>query len=388
MQYRKMGKRGPEVSILGFGAMRLPYIGNDESKIDENEATRVMRYAIDNGVNYVDTAWGYHYGNCEPWMGRALKDGYREKVFLATKLPPWFVETREDCDKFLNQQLERLQTDYIDFYLLHALKQELWDKLKNVRVIEFLESALKDGRIRFAGFSFHGALSDFKNIVPDYDWTFCQIQYNFMDIHEQAGIEGLKFADERGLGVIIMEPLRGGNLAKQPPLSIQKLWDSSPVEHTPVDWALRWVWNHPEVTMLLSGMNSIEQVKENIAIASEVQVKSLTNDEINLIEKVRQAFLERTAVACTRCGYCMPCPAGVNIPATLRLYNEARMYENPTLASRVYYLMLKPEQQAPSCTECGQCEEKCPQNIPIREELKKAHAVLERKTGQEPDKKT
>ncbi len=371
-----MGKRGPEVSILGFGCMRLPVIDNDESKINEPEATRLLRYAIDHGVNYVDTAWGYHGGNSELWLGRALGDGYREKVFLATKLPSWLVETRDDCDKLLARQLERLQTDHIDFYLLHAVNKKNWETYRKIGVGDFLDSALNDGRIKYAGFSFHDTYEVFERVINGYDWTFCQIQYNFMDEHEQAGRKGLELAAGKGIGVIVMEPLRGGNLAKEPPREIKKIWKSAPVNRSYAEWALRWVWNHPDVSMLLSGMNAIEQVKENIAIASQVQPGCLLSNDLPIFAKVREAFRARIPVECTGCGYCMPCPYGVNIPICHRFYNEAVMYDNKASAKRVYHLLLKPENQASSCVECGECEEKCPQNIQIMNNLKKVHTLL------------
>ncbi len=376
MQYRRLGKDGPEVSILGFGAMRLPIIDGDESKIDEPEATRVLRYAIDKGINYVDTAWGYHGGNSEPWLGNALKDGYREKVYLATKLPLIAIEKREDCDRFLNEQLERLQTDYIDFYLLHAVNGDLWDKTTKIGIREFLDTALEDGRIRYAGFSFHGKYAAFEKVVDEYDWSFCQIQYNFMDQEEQAGRKGLEYAAERDLGIVIMEPLRGGNLAKEPPEEIKRIWDNAPYQRSYAEWALRWIWDHSAVSIALSGMNTISQVEENIALASEVTPNSLSPKEHEIINNVKEAFRDRIPVACTQCNYCMPCPAGVNIPISLKLYNDAVMYKNIPAAARVYNIILKSDQQAPACTDCGECEEKCPQEIAIRDALKKAHAML------------
>ena len=262
MLYRKIQKSGDELSILGFGCMRLPL--KEDGTIDEERARKQVHYAIDNGVNYVDTAWPYHMGNSEPFLGRALADGYREKVKLATKLPSWMVESREDMDKFLNAQLEKLNTDHIDYYLIHSLVGSLWDRVEKLGVADFLDKAKADGRIINAGFSFHGSGEDFRRIVDGYDWDFCQIQYNFLDEKNQAGTKGLEYAASKGLGVIIMEPLRGGNLARMVPPAIEEIWDEAKEKHTPAEWALRWVWNHPEVTVVLSGMNEETTLKRTL----------------------------------------------------------------------------------------------------------------------------
>jgi hypothetical protein len=247
-----MEKTGDKLSILGFGAMRLPQLNG---KIDEERSTRQIRNSIDQGVNYIDTAWPYHGGASEPFLGRALGDGYREKIKLATKLPQWAVRSREDMDFYLNQQLEKLQTDHIDYYLIHSLDGPCWERIKEFGVADFLDKAKQDGRIVNAGFSFHGNREDFKGIVDGYDWDFCQIQYNYLDDKRQAGREGLEYAASKGLGVIVMEPLRGGNLAADPPTEVQAIWQEADVKRTPVEWALRWIWNQPEVTVVLSGMN-------------------------------------------------------------------------------------------------------------------------------------
>ena len=276
MLYRKFGKTNEMVSALGFGCMRLPILpGGDQSKIDYDKATKLVRFAIDEGVNYIDTAYPYHGtgmgggGASELFVAKALKDGYREKVKLATKLPSWLIKTREDMDKYLNEQLQRLETDSIDFYLIHALNADTWAVLKNLGISEFLDSAIKDGRIKYAGFSFHDKLPLFKEIVDYYDWSFCQIQYNYLDENFQAGTEGLKYASKKGLGVTIMEPLRGGKLAANLPKEALDVFDKAEIKRTPVDWALSWVWNHPEVSVVLSGMNEMNQIVENIKTASE-----------------------------------------------------------------------------------------------------------------------
>ncbi len=373
MKYRTFGTLDWEPSALGFGAMRLPIIDNDSSKIDEKEATLMIHYAIDHGVNYVDTAYPYHKGTGESFLGRALKDGYRERIKLATKLPCWLVEKHDDFDRYLNEQLERLKTDHIDFYLLHALREETWRKMMDLSVFDWAETAVRDGRISYLGFSFHDSYELFKEIVDAYDWTFCQIQYNYMDEEFQAGTQGLKYAASRGLGIIVMEPIRGGQLAC-PPDNIQKLWETAPKKRTPADWALQWVWNHPEVSLVLSGMSTLKQVKENIASADQSEY-ILTDEELTLIARVRDMYRELCPIPCTKCNYCMPCPNGVNIPDILEIYNELVMYSDEKGARRAYQF-LKEEERADKCVQCGECEEKCPQSIEIREELSKAHSHL------------
>jgi predicted aldo/keto reductase-like oxidoreductase len=376
MQYRKFGKHNIDVSALGFGCMRFPILNEDEGKINEEEAIKMLRYAIDNGVNYVDTAYPYHKRNSEIVVGKALRDGYREKTKLATKLPVWLVKSYEDCDKFLNEQLDKLQTDHIDFYLLHSLDKESWDKIKELNILKFVDSALKDGRIKYAGFSFHDEFDLFKEIVDSYDWDFCQIQYNYMDEEYQAGTKGLEYAASKNMAVIIMEPLRGGKLAGNPPEDIKNLWNSAAEKRTPVDWALRWVLNHPEVSVVLSGMGSMEQVIENIKTVNDSKANSLKRDELNVISKVRDKYNDLIKVGCTGCNYCMPCAAGVNIPRNFSLYNQAFMYNNLDMYKKAYVKFLDEKSRASSCIECGKCEGLCPQGLPIRSLLKDAHNAL------------
>ncbi|HPS02884.1 MAG TPA: aldo/keto reductase, partial [Candidatus Sumerlaeota bacterium] len=265
MLYRKMPKNGDELSILGFGCMRLPML---ERKIDEPRAIRQIRDAIEHGINYFDTAWPYHAGESEILLGKALRDGYRDRVKVATKLPSWMIKSRADMDRYLNTQLKKLQTDHIDYYLLHSLDGKSWANLARLDVLEFLDQARKDGRIVNPGFSFHGLGEDFKPIVDAYPWIFCQIQYNYLDEDYQAGTAGLEYAASKGLGVIVMEPLRGGNLGlPTPPPAIAAIWNEAPVRRTPAEWALRWVWNHPEVTVVLSGLNDEAHIAENRTIA-------------------------------------------------------------------------------------------------------------------------
>lgn len=379
MLYRTLGKTNEKVSALGFGCMRLPIIDGDVTKIDEKKAIEMIRYAIDEGVNYVDTAYPYHGtgmgrgGESEPFVGRALKDGYREKVNLATKLPSWLIKTREDMDKYLNEQLERLQTDKIDFYLVHALNRGVWENLKKLGIDDFLNSAIKDGRIRYAGFSFHDNLDVFKEIVDYYDWSFCQIQYNYLDENFQAGTEGLKYAADKGLGVVIMEPLRGGKLVRDIPEEVTNVFGEAEIKRSTVEWALRWVWNHPEVSVVLSGMNVIDHITENLRIASEALPSSLTEKEVEIMDKVIKVYRQRTKVNCTGCQYCMPCPAGVNIPKNFNLYNQYYMLSTPKTAGEYkaqYNAFVNASEKPDKCVECGKCESHCPQGIKIRQELK------------------
>lgn len=378
MLYRKFGKTNEIVSTLGFGCMRLPILGEgDPTKIDENKAVKLIRQSIDEGVNYVDTAYPYHGtgmergGASEPLVGKALKDGYREKVKIATKLPSWLIKTRDDMDKYLNEQLQRLNTNTIDFYLVHTIDRTTWPKLKEAGIDEFLNQAIKDGRIKHAGFSFHDKLDLFKEIVDYYDWSFCQIQYNYLDENYQAGTEGLKYAANKGLGIAIMEPLRGGKLINVPE-DVKDIFEQAEVKRTPAEWAFRWILNYPEVSVVLSGMNEIEQLSENIKIASEAEANSLTEKELELIEKAKGVFKEKIKVNCTACEYCMPCPVGVNIPRNFSCYNDYYMFGKSDM-----YNWLKPQQRASNCIECGKCEKHCPQGISIRKELKNVKEMFE-----------
>jgi predicted aldo/keto reductase-like oxidoreductase len=381
MLYRKVPKNGDELSILGFGCMRLA--SKADGSIDEERATKQVRYAIDHGVNYVDTAWPYHMEQSEPFLGRALADGYREKVKLATKLPSWMLNCREDMDYFLNSQLEKLKSDHIDYYLVHSLVGELWDKVEKLGVADFLDKAKADGRIINAGFSFHGAGKDFKRIVDAYDWDFCQIQYNFLDEKNQAGTKGLEYAASKGLGVIIMEPLRGGMLASHVPPAVIEIWDEAPTKRTAAEWALRWVWNHPEVTVVLSGMNDEKHIQENLAVADKAYPNSLTEAELQLVKRAERKYRELMKAGCTGCRYCMPCPEGVNIPVCFELYNSLHMSGNADEAKFLYAAMLSgilsagEPGLASQCVQCGKCLEKCPQHLEIPKLLESVAEELE-----------
>lgn len=362
--------------------MRLP--PDDKGVVDEARAIRQIRSAIDQGVNYMDTAWPYHEGKSEIILGKALKDGYREKVKVATKLPSWMINSRQDMDDYLNRQLEKLETDVIDYYLLHTLDGAAWDKLERLDVIDFMDKAQADGRIVNPGFSFHGAPGEFARIVDAYPWIFCQIQYNYLDIEAQAGTEGLKYAASKQLGVIVMEPLRGGNLglAEAPP-AIQAIWDEAEPKRTPVEWALRWIWDHPEVTVVLSGMNLEEHIAENLAIADAALPGSLTDDERERVKRVADKFRELMKTDCTGCCYCMPCPEGVMIPEIFETYNKLHMFGNEQEAKFVYAIRMsggvsgREPGYASLCVQCGECVEKCPQQIEIPDHLADAVEDLE-----------
>ena len=377
MLYRKFPRCPDELSILGFGCMRLPPPEGQQAggAIDVPEATRMIRTAIDNGVNYIDTAYPYHNGESERVVGRALGDGYRDRVFLATKLPSWLVTSREEMDTYLDEQLAKLATDHIDFYLLHGLGRETWENLSRLGVLEFLDNARADGRIRHPAFSFHDELPVFKEIVDAYEWTFAQIQYNYMDEQYQAGTPGLRYAADRDLGIVVMEPLRGGLLSGDVPAIHQHLMDA-PVRRTPSEWGLRWVWNHPEVTVVLSGMSTMEQVIENLAFAEQGVLESLPPEELAVVEKMRETFASRVKIPCTGCRYCMPCPNGVDIPECFKNYNQAYTYDAREKATGVYNWVLNGSFSggipgyASCCVQCGECEEKCPQGLPIRKHLK------------------
>ncbi|MGQ1785159.1 aldo/keto reductase [Saccharicrinis sp. GN24d3] len=386
MLYRKMPKSGDKISALGFGCMRFPVLDQDPSKIDESKATEMLHYAIEQGVNYLDTAFPYHGtgmgepGNSEPFLGKALKGSYRKKIKLASKLPSWSIQSRKDMDKYLNLQLKRLDTDCIDYYLLHTLSVDFWANLKKLGVTDFLDQAIKDGKIKHAGFSFHdNSKTLFKEIVDAYDWTLCQIQYNYLDEHYQAGKEGMQYAANKGMGVVVMEPLRGGSLAtKLPDAAVQAFQEVKP-ERTPAEWSLRWLWNHPEVTVILSGMNTMAHLQQNIKSANDAKANEMPGKELETIENVKSILHEKVRVGCTSCGYCMPCPVGVHIPQNFSYLNDFYRFDDKQTKSHtriMYSRLLSDKEKASACVECGKCEEHCPQHIPIREKLKEASETL------------
>ncbi|MEM2050774.1 MAG: aldo/keto reductase [Thermoproteota archaeon] len=374
MKYRRFGKLDWQVSALGFGCMRLPVIGNDHSKVDEPEAIRMIRYAIDHGVNYVDTAYPYHGGNGEIVVGKALRDGYRERVRLATKMPIWNINSREDMDRIFDEQLKKLQTEYVDFYLLHALNKNSWLKVKNLNVFDWAERVVSEDRIKHLGFSFHDDFEVFKEIIDAYDkWALCQIQYNYENEEVQAGTRGLKYAAGKGLAVVIMEPLLGGALANPPP-AVKQIWDEAGKD--PVEMALQWLWNKPEVSVVLSGMSTMDQVKRNIEFASRSGVGILSDEDLKLIARVHMKYRELRPIPCTRCGYCMPCPNGVDIPENFEVYNHGVAYNAIWSARWVYNNNIPAERRASACVGCRTCEEKCPQKIKISEWMQKVDKEL------------
>lgn len=377
MQYREVKKSGDQLSILGYGCMRFP---QKNGKIDEERTERQIRQAIEKGVNYFDTAW--IYPGSEVVLGRILAKGLRSQVKIATKLPPYMCRSTKDMYNIFEKQLGRLQTDYIDYYLMHALNNfAAWERLKSLGVLAFITEKKENGQIKQIGFSYHGDKEDFKKIIDDYDWDFCQIQYNYLDVNFQAGVEGLQFAYEKDVSVIVMEPLRGGSLVGKMPDEVKRLWGSAALKRSNVDWALRWLWNQKEVCCVLSGMNEEDHIDENIRIANETQINHLTVDEMNLYDQVKEAYLGLMKVGCTGCGYCMPCPYGVDIPTNFSFYNSKYLFDEKYPRMR-YMGMLGgmsggKSAYASQCTQCGKCEKHCPQNIPIRAKLKDVKNEME-----------
>lgn len=363
MQYRKFGNTGIEVSALGFGCMRLPI--HEDKTIDEEKAIAMIRHAIDNGVNYVDTAYPYHQGTSEIVVGKALQDGYREKVFLADKMPMFKIESEEEFDTILDEQLAKLGTDHIDFYLLHALNRERFEeKVKPFNLVKKMEEAKAAGKIRHIGFSFHDDLDTFKEIIDYYDgWEFCQIQYNYINTHHQAGTEGLKYAASKGLGVVIMEPLLGGKLANLAP----HVAAAFPEDKSQVEYALDWLWDQKEVSLLLSGMTEPDQVESNLTYASRSSVGMVTEDERAIYANAKEIFDRASLVDCTKCEYCMPCPFGLNIPGIFAAYNKSASHGMAD--GKAAYEAL--ETKADACHACHRCEKVCPQNIKISEVMPK-----------------
>lgn len=378
MKYRRFGKLDWQISALGFGAMRLPIVGNDAAKIDEPEAAKMIRHAIDRGVNYVDTAYVYHRGSSEAFLGRVLKNGYRERIKLTSKMPTWMINSQQDMDKYLKEQLARLQTDHLDFYLLHGLTKERWQKLNEFKVLHWAEKRIEEGKFEHLGFSFHDDLVTFKEIINSYDgWTLSQIQYNYVDSDYQAGTEGLKFAASKGLAVVVMEPIAGGRLSIKPPKPVQDIWDEADKKRTPAECALMWVWNQPEVSVALSGMSTMDQVIENLNSADRSAIGVLTKKELKLIARVAAKYKQLGFVACTGCRYCQPCPQGVNIPEIMSLYNEFYVKDKDDAIKEKYWEHITPETQAKRCQRCGACEKLCPQQLPIKEILSRAAMIFE-----------
>lgn len=379
MQYRVFGTIGWKVSALGFGAMRLPVSGGDPAgpDINEDEAIRMIRHAVENGTNYVDTAYPYHGGKSEVVVGKALRDGYRERVKIATKFPVWAMQQESDFERILQEQLDRLQTDHIDFYLLHALNRRTWKNcVLKYDLLGKCEQAIRDGKIKHLGFSFHDDFDAFVEILNGYDkWEFCQLQYNYMDTENQAGMKGLKMAAEKGLAVVAMEPLLGGRLAN-PPASVIEAVKEHKIDRSPANWALQWIWDQPEVSVVLSGMSNMAQLEENMQAADESGVGSLDSEGRALVSKMRDKYLEKSAVPCTKCSYCMPCPSGVNIPGLFSLFNDAYLYDNISNARTMFQWFIHEDERPNACVACRACEEHCPQQIKISEWMPKVQVLL------------
>ena len=375
MELRKMEKLGIETSLLGFGCMRFPT--NAEGKIDREKAQAMLDKAIAAGVNYIDTAYPYHNGESELFVGEALKKYDRASYYLATKLPVWFVKSVEDVDKYFNEQLEKLQTDYVDFYLLHAMGLSRWKEMVELGVVERLEELKAEGKIRYLGFSFHDSYEAFEEMLCARDWDFCQIQLNYMDTNEQAGMKGYKLAEERNIPLVIMEPIKGGMLVNYGE-DIKKKFNELDPKASIASFALRWVGSLPNVKVVLSGMSNMEQVEDNLKTFGDF--KCLSEEEAKGIDEIVNIINSRVQNGCTGCSYCMPCPAGVNIPKNFRVWNTYHMYQSYDAVRWNWETEMKDCEKAKNCVECGMCEAACPQALNIREDLKKVQEDLDNKS--------
>lgn len=375
MKYRTFGKLGIQGSAFGLGCMRFNGAASGDSVIDEQKAISLIRRAIDGGVTYLDTAYVYLDKTSEIVLGKALQDGYRDKVTIATKMPAEAVKNRADMEALLAEELAKLQTDHIDFYLMHGIDKEKWEYFKSIGAPEFFEEMKQAGKIRYKCFSFHGPYEDFEYIIKDNDWDMVQIQYNFMDVDNQAGTKGLELAGSLGIPVVIMEGLLGGRLANAPD-NVQALYDAFPVRRSPVEWAFRWLCNRPEIATVLSGCNEEAQVDDNLRIFDTVEPGIMTPDELKLMEDVRSAYNSRTKIGCTGCRYCMPCPNGVNIPGIFSAWNNVSLYNTDPKTDWNMQNILRNDETAEKCIQCGACEAACPQHLPIIDSLQAAWKEL------------
>jgi len=379
MKYRKFGNTEVEISALGFGCMRFPT--TEDGEIDEAKAIEMLRYGIDNGINYIDTAYMYHEYKSEDLVGKALQDGYREKVYLATKSPVFMMDSEAEFEKILNEQLEKLQTPYIDFYLLHSLFDECWEeKVVKWKLIEKMEKAKADGKIKHIGFSFHDEYDVFKKMIDYYDkWEFCQIQMNYVDVSRQATLEGMKYAADKGLGVIIMEPLLGGKLSNLP----ARVAECFTAEKTQTQWALEFLWDKPEVSFLLSGMSSMQHVIENVESAKNSSIGCVKEEDKERYVKAKDIFINSALVGCTKCSYCMPCPFGLDIPRIFEIYNKLPTSSEKGKFLKEYNTL---EVKADACQKCQVCESVCPQHLAISTLMEEVHkAFSEIKPSTEED---
>lgn len=377
MIYRNFGNTGFSPSALGFGCMRLPIHNNDPSDIIEEDAIAMIRYAIQNGVNYFDTAYPYHRGKSEVVLGKALKDGYREEVKIADKMPLWTLEKPEDADRVFEEQLQRLDVSTIDFYLLHALNHKSWEKTKNLKLLDWAERQLAAGRIKHFGFSYHDKPEHFQPIVDGFPhWEFCMVQYNLMDLDFQAGQKGVQYAASKGLGVIAMEPLRGGDIVRSIPPVIEEIWQTGGQRRDPVEYSFRWLWSQPEVSFLISGMSSMEDVIQNIGLAGEADKAMLDESDRDVIRRVRESYLNLKPVGCTGCEYCLPCPQSIPVPSLIGIFNEYNLFHNDGKVR--FMLSTIPEEKRPDhCNTCKSCLEKCPQQLDIPSILQEIQALYQ-----------
>ncbi len=375
MKYRNFGKLGIQGSAFGLGCMRFNGAASGDSIIDEQKAVSLIRRAIDGGVTYMDTAYVYLDKTSEIVLGKALRDGYRDRVTIATKMPMEYVHNRQEMQVLLDEELKKLQTDHIDFYLMHGINREKWEYFKSIDAPRFFEDMVRAGKIRYKCFSFHGPYEDFEYIIKDWDWDMVQIQYNFMDVNNQAGTRGLELAGSLGIPVVIMEGLLGGRLAKAP-ANVQALYDAFPVKRSPTEWAFRWLCNHPQIATVLSGCNEAEQIDDNLRIFDTVAPGIMSEEELKLMDDVRAAYLSRTKIGCTGCRYCMPCPNGVDIPGVFSRWNNMSLYDvDPSTDWDLRQIKAKGH-GADNCVACGACEAACPQHLGIIESLQTAWAEL------------
>lgn len=371
MENRKFEKLDVEASLLGFGCMRFP-LGQD-GHIEEKEAEKMIDLAIESGVTYIDTAYPYHNGDSEPFVGRVLKKYPRESFKLATKLPIWNINSQQEAIEIFDSQLKRLDVEYVDFYLLHALDADKWKKVKEYHIIEMCEELRKQGKIKYLGFSFHDEFNVFEEIIRYHSWDFCQLQLNYMDMEIQAGQRGVNLANELGIPLVVMEPIKGGSLAKLPE-DVTKIFKDYNSEVTLASWALRYVGTLPGVKVILSGMSTLAQVEDNLKTFNNYQ--NLSKEELSIVNKVADALRARTKNGCTGCEYCMPCPFGVNIPANFKYWNNASIYDDKD-GFKAKYTNMSDDEKASHCKECGACEKMCPQQLSIREDLKRVAKYFE-----------